>query len=110
HPAERFAEVLKVRGWGNGRIGIEGDAYYMTPKLDGVLRQGLPKAEIIDAGLLVSWVRAVKSAAEIGYMQQAAQIAEGAMRVAIHAIGAGVRECDADGEGGVARRRGSHEF
>jgi Xaa-Pro dipeptidase len=110
HPAERFAEVLGARGWGNGRIGIEGDAYYTTPKVDWVLRQVLPKAEIIDADLLVSWVRAVKSAAEIDYMRQAAQIAQRAMTVAIETIRPGVRECDAAAEIVRAQLRGTDEF
>ena len=110
HPTERFAEILAARGWGQSRIGIEGDGYYTTPKLDWVLRQFLPEAEIVDADLLVSWVRAVKSEAEIDYMRQAAQIAQRAMTVAIETIRPGVRECDAAAEIVRAQVRGTDQF
>ncbi|HYM99172.1 MAG TPA: M24 family metallopeptidase, partial [Aestuariivirgaceae bacterium] len=48
--------------------------------------------------LLVNWIRARKSAAEITYMRKAARLAEGAMRAAYDTIEPGMRECDAVGK------------
>src|SRR5437762_874617 len=76
------------------RIGVEADSYYFTAKSLEVLRRELPNARFEDAGVLVNWVRAVKSPAEIALMIQAARIAEITMHKAIEMIGVGVRQCD----------------
>jgi Xaa-Pro aminopeptidase len=55
----------------------------------------LPNATFVDADLLVGWIRAVKSPAEIAHMRKAAKLVEGAMRKAYEIIEPGVRECDA---------------
>lgn len=95
HPMDWIARWLADKGWGKGRIAVELDAYYYTAKAHACLVAGLPNAEIVDSGLLVSWVRSVKSAGEIAYMRQAARLVEGAMRAAYDVIEPGVRECDA---------------
>jgi ectoine hydrolase len=110
HPAERFASCLAERGWGRGRIGIEADSYFTSPRFFLELRRRLPEAELADADRLVAWVRAVKSAAEIQYMRAAARIAEAAMTVALETIRPGVRECDAAAEIVRAQLRGTPEF
>ncbi|MFZ0216041.1 MAG: Xaa-Pro peptidase family protein [Candidatus Dormiibacterota bacterium] len=110
HPSERFVEVLQERGWDRGRIGIEGDAYYTTPRVWWELQRGLARAEVVDADTLVSWVRSVKSDAEIECMRVAAQIATGAVEIAQEAIRPGVRECDAVAEIVRAQIRGTAEF
>lgn len=95
HPMDWIARWLADKGWGKGRIAVELDAYYYTAKAHACLVAGLPNAEIVDSGLLVSWVRSVKSAGEIAYMREAARLVEGAMRAAYAVIEPGVRECDA---------------
>ena len=69
---------------------MEADSYYFTGKSLDVLRAELPNARIEDAGVLVNWVRTVKSAAEIAIMKDAARITEKIMQSAIDAIGVGV--------------------
>lgn len=92
-PTERIAEILGEWGWGRCRIGFEANSYYTSPRAYLTLRGRLPDADIVDADLLVAWVRAVKSDAEIECMRQAARIAERAMTVALAAVRPG-RRCE----------------
>jgi ectoine hydrolase len=95
HPMDWIAGVVRDRGLGRGTIGLEMDAYYFSPAGCEALKRGLPDARFVDSGQLVAWVRAVKSAAEIAYMDEAARIMEKTMQVAIDTIRPGVRQCDA---------------
>jgi len=95
HPMDWIAQLIVERGWGRRRIAVELEAYYYSPKAHARLIRGLSDATIVDAELLVNWVRAVKSPAEIAYLRQAARLAEEAMRTAYEVIAPGVRECDA---------------
>jgi Xaa-Pro aminopeptidase len=95
HPMDWIGGWIRSKGWGARSIGIELDAYYYSPKAHARLCAALPDAEINDAGLMVNWLRARKSPAEIALMRRAARIAEGAMQVAYRVIKPGVRECDA---------------
>jgi ectoine utilization protein EutD len=95
HPMEKLARLIEERGLGAARIGVEADCYYFTAKALEVLKRELPNARFSDAGVLVNWVRAVKSDAEIALMQEAARISERIMQTAIDTIAVGVRQCDA---------------
>jgi Xaa-Pro aminopeptidase len=70
----------------------------------------MPGTHFEDAGVLVNWVRAVKSHAEIALMTQAARIAERIMQTAIDAIDVGVRQCDAAAAIQAAAARGTEEY
>jgi ectoine utilization protein EutD len=94
HPMDYIAGIVSDRGLGKGTIGLEMDAYYFSPAGYEALKRGLPNARLVDSGQLVAWVRAVKSAVEITYMDQAARIIERTMQAAIDAIRPGVRQCD----------------
>jgi len=95
HPMDYVADMLKQRGLDKGRIGVEMDAFYFTAASYASLQRSLPNAKWVDANLLVNWVRIVKSAREIEYMRQAAQIMNRLMREAVDAVQPGVRQCDA---------------
>ena len=95
HPMDWIGRWIVERGWGTGRIGIELEAYYYSPKAHARLTAAMPNAVFVDADLLVNWIRAVKSAAEIAYLRQGARLAEAAVRTAFEVIAPGVRECDA---------------
>jgi ectoine hydrolase len=95
HPMDFIGGWILDRGWGKHRIGIELEAYYYSAKAHARLLRALPEATIVDADLLVNWVRAVKSPAEIAYLRKAARLAEAAVRTAYEVIAPGVRECDA---------------
>jgi Xaa-Pro dipeptidase len=94
HPMQFIAQLVKERGWGGKRIGVEMDAHFFTARAYAVLCDCLPDARFTDAYLLVNWVRTYKSNAEVALMRQAGKIAELAMQTAIDNINVGTRECD----------------
>jgi ectoine hydrolase len=110
HPMQYVAQVLAERGWGRARIGYESDAYYFSAKFLEVLRASLPEASFVDAYLLVSWIRTVKSESEIEVMRQAARILERVMKVAVDAVNVGTRECDAAAAIAQAQIAGTPEY
>jgi Xaa-Pro aminopeptidase len=110
HPMDWIAAYIVERGWARRRIAIELEAYYYSPKAHAHLVAGLPAATIFDAELMVNWVRAVKSPAEIAYLRNAARLAEGTMRAAYEAIAPGVRECDAIARIYAAQTGGHRDF
>jgi ectoine hydrolase len=110
HPMQVMAGMLGRIGLAAARIGIEADSFYFTGKAFDVLRAELPNARLVDAGVLVNWVRSVKSPAEIALMQQAARIAERVMQTAIDTIGAGVRQCDVAAAIQATGARGTEEY
>jgi ectoine hydrolase len=76
HPMQDLAALLRDRGFGGKRIGLELENYYFSAKAYLVLKEELPKAELVDATALVNWQRGVKSDEEIVFMRKAARIAE----------------------------------
>ena len=110
HPMQYVAQVLTERGWASASIGYESDAYHFTARFLDVLRESLPSARLVDAYLLVNWIRTVKSEAEIMVMRQAARIVERVMRVAVDAVNVGTRECDAAALIAAAQIAGTPEF
>jgi len=98
HPMDWIADFLKSLGWDGKRIGYESDSHYFSPRAFHCLERGLPNATLVDADLLVNWVRSVKSEAEVDYMRMAAVIAGKVHARAHEVIRPGVRQCDAIGE------------
>ena len=76
HPMEVLAAILRDRGYGNKRVGVELENYYFSAKAYLVMRKELPDAEFVDATGLVNWQRAVKSDEEVTFMRRAARISE----------------------------------
>ena len=74
HPHETLADLLRQRGAGPARIGVEMDNYYYSAAAHRTLEAHLPEATLLDATGLVNWQRAVKSPAEIDRMRRAAGI------------------------------------
>ena len=110
HPMNFVADEIKHHGWEKRTIGVEMDAYYFSARSFMALQKDLSQAEIKDGNLLVSWVRLVKSDAEIGYMQQAGKIVEKVMQTALDNLSPGLRECDAVAAVYQAQMSGTPEF
>jgi ectoine utilization protein EutD len=110
HPMDYVAAHLKDRKLGRGKIGLELDAFYFACQSRDALARGFPEGELVDASLLVNWIRVVKSPREIEYMTQAARIMDKVMMVGIEAIKPGVRQCDAVAEICRAQIAGTPEF
>ncbi|MDA0703450.1 MAG: M24 family metallopeptidase [Proteobacteria bacterium] len=92
HPMDFVADLVADRGWGNGRIGTEQDAYYFNAACQAALESGLPNAGFADATLLVNWERAVKSDAEVAQLRIAGRIMEQVMDAALQATVPGARQ------------------
>jgi ectoine hydrolase len=94
HPMQTLAEIIRTKGYGNKRLGLELENYYFSAKAYLTLQQELPNAKLVDATALVNWQRAVKSEQEIEYMSRAARIVE-AMHKRIREVAEpGLRKCD----------------
>ncbi len=110
HPLNFVGDIIRGRGWGQRRIGVEMDAYYFTARSFAELQKSLPEAKFINGDLLVNWIRLIKSEAEIGFMREAGVIATKVMTTAIDRLQPGVRECDAVAAVYHAQMSGTPEF
>jgi ectoine hydrolase len=94
HPMDYLSGIIRDRGWGSARIGVELDNYYFSAAAYLSLQRHLPDARFVDATGLVNWQRAVKSGQELAYMRTAARIVE-AMHARIREkVEPGMRKCD----------------
>ncbi len=75
HPMEDLGRLIAAYGWSGLRLGVELENYYYSARAHAELatRHDGP---LHDATALVNRCRAVKSAAEIGFMRRAARIVE----------------------------------
>lgn len=88
------ADIVKELGGEKARIGVELGGYYYSARAHADLVRALPRAEFVDADLLVDWIRIVKSPAELVCMREAGGIADAMIKRGIDTIEPGVRECD----------------
>jgi ectoine hydrolase len=103
-----IGEVARERGLTRGRVGLELDSYYFTPRFRDSLVAAMPDAEFVDLG--IAGLRCVKSAEELEVMRQAALIASRAMEVALAHMRVGARECDVAAEIVKAQVAGTPEY
>lgn len=94
HTMVFVAQLLREQGLAAKSLGLEMDNYWFSAKMLLTLQTQLPGLVAKDATNLVNWVKTVKSAPEIAYMREAAQICSRVMDTAIGNIAAGVREKD----------------
>ncbi len=95
HPLDYLcAEVIRKRGWGELRIGVEMDNTYFTAAAFASLQRHLPSASWVDATSLVNWQRAAKSEREIEYMRMAARITDKVLARILELIEPGMRKSD----------------
>ncbi len=92
HPYDELCNLIKARGWGSARIGVELDAHYYTARAHQHLVMGLPNANISDNHEIVNWARLVKSEAELVYMREAGRNVSKTMNLALSRLKPGVRE------------------
>ena len=110
HPSEFLASWMHESGYGSSKIGYESDVYYLSPKSLDTLKKGLPKAQWIDADLLVNWVRVIKSEAELELMRVASQIADHAMKTAWERVRVGITQSELMSEIVAAQIKGVNGF
>lgn len=90
HPYDELAALIRDRGWGAARIGVEMDAHYYTARCHLHLLAGLSQASLANNGDLVNWARLVKSPAEVALMREAGAICTAAIARATEAMAPGV--------------------
>ena len=94
HPFDELCDLIRQRGWGRARIGVDFDAHYYTARAHQHLVSGLPDAVVADNRELVNWARLVKSPAEIAYMREAGALATLVMNRALAGLVPGRRQKD----------------
>lgn len=110
HPMDYLSGILRDRGWGARRIGVEMDNYWFTAAAFASLTRNLPDARFVDCTALVNWQRAVKSPQEIDYMRRAARIVEAMHQRIFDRVEVGMRKCDLVAEIYDAGIRGTDGF
>jgi len=110
HTMRWVADLLREKGLGKKRFGLEMDGYWFNARMYLTLLEELPEAVLMDGTNLVNWIKTVKSPAEITYMQQAAQICEKVMQTAVDEIDVGVWEKDAAANVSAAQIAGMDTF
>jgi ectoine hydrolase len=92
HPMDLLSEIIRIRGWEHGSIGVEMDNYYFSAAAYMALVSHLPNVTFIDATAAVNWCRAVKSDQEIEYMRRAGRIVEEMHKRIVEVIEPGMRK------------------
>jgi ectoine hydrolase len=91
---ELLAAMIRDRGFGTKRIGVELENYYFSAKAFLVLQQELPDAVLVDATALVNWQRAVKSGEEVAFMRKAARISENIVDHIVERVEPGLKKTE----------------
>lgn len=93
NPAEQLRDLLESKGLRGKRLGVEYETHGLTAANGKRLEAALDGfAELVDASLLVSRLRLVKSPAELAYVRKAAGLADAALDAAIAHTGPGADE------------------
>lgn len=93
-PVQVTVDTIFAEGLSAARIGIEANSSYFAYGIAQGIRDGLPKAAIVDASDIVSECRLVKSFQEIQYARQAAAVTDAMMMAGIATAGPGVMQQD----------------
>jgi Xaa-Pro dipeptidase len=89
-PVERAVDLLRKRGWLDGRAGVELGESFVSPAAMDRLRRLL--GQPADGTGLVEAGRRIKSAEELGWIRRACRLTEAGMGAALRAIRPGATE------------------
>lgn len=92
---ERFAELLGMK---ETRVGMEVPGYYLHPHHYLRIKQLFGEARVVEATNLIHDLTLVKSATELGYIREAARIADVGMARFAASLGEGRSELEIAGE------------
>ncbi len=93
NPAGQLRDLLESKGLRGKRLGVEYETHGLTAANGKRLEAALDGfAELVDASLLVSRLRLVKSPAELAHVRKAAELADAALDAAIAHTGSGADE------------------
>ncbi|MBA3991818.1 MAG: aminopeptidase P family protein [Propionibacteriales bacterium] len=108
-PAAVAAAAVRTAG-SVTRVGTELTSMCLPPLVWDSLRRRLPGVEWIDCSPRMSWIRAVKSPAEIACVRAAAGMSDAAVQAGIARAGEGVRQSEVAAECYHAMLRAGSEY
>jgi Xaa-Pro dipeptidase len=92
-PAVQLRDLLESKGLRGRRVGVEYDTHGLTAANGKRLEAALDGfATLVDASLLISRLRLVKSPAELSFVRKAAELADAALAAAIETTQPGADE------------------
>jgi Xaa-Pro dipeptidase len=110
-PTVDLQAILEEKGLKGGRIGVELNTFGLTGFNHQRLRQRLDDwCRLEDASNLVRRLRVVKSAAEIGYVRRAAELADESLEAMLETAGPGVFEGNISAAGQSVSLRGGDDL
>src|SRR5436853_98098 len=95
-PVEATLGLLKELGVAGETIGLEADAWFISPKRAVQLQKGIEQAggRVVDASQTVERLRVIKSNPELAYIRMRARALEKAMQAGFKACRIGANEND----------------
>ena len=94
-PAEDVKVILEEKGLAGARIGIELATHGLTPANYVKVEHALSGwCELVDASLVIRFLRLVKSPAELAYVRRGAELADASLSAMVKTAGPGVFEGD----------------
>ena len=95
-PVEKLVALLKLLGMEGKRIGLEADAWFITPKKYIRLQEMLLAigSQLVDASGTVEQLRLIKSEEELVFIREGGKICSAAMRAAFAASHEGIAETE----------------
>lgn len=109
-PIQLLADAIGSAGIASGRIGIDLSAFTLLPSNWERLKAVLPEVEWLDSTEIVADLRLVKTPAELAYQQQAAEMADYAIQVALEAVQPGISEVELAGLAAYALGEAGSEY
>jgi Xaa-Pro aminopeptidase len=105
-PEKALAQLIKDKGMGRGRIGMDHFAIPLT--IYQKIGSYLPAAELLPASMFFRYVRMIKTPAEIQRLRESAELNERAINTMLRVAKPGVKESELAGiyKGEVARAGG----
>ena len=98
-PVEATLGLLQELGVAGETIGLEADAWFISPKRAVQLQKGIEQAggRVVDASQTVEQLRVIKSNPELAYIRMGARVVEKAMQAGFKACRIGANENDVAG-------------
>ena len=92
--AQVTGEILKELGLTNSSIGLEIKSRFLTVDFYQTIQSFLPNSQLIDGSGIVESGRLIKSASEIKYMREVADVSSRGMKAGINAVTQGASELE----------------
>lgn len=110
NPAQLVAAAVRERTGSGGRVGVELNSYALAGDYALDLVEALKPSPVVDASSLLAQLRLPKSAAEMGFVHEAAVYAQAGLKAAVKAACVGMSEIELAGIVEGAMRSAGTEY